>query len=97
MITGKQRASLRKQAHGMQPIFQIGKGGITDVLIEQLANALEARELIKITILETAMLDTKETCNELAAKLGAEPVQAIGSKFVLYKQARQPKNRKIEI
>lgn len=96
MITGKQRANLRKQAHGMQPIFQIGKGGITDVLIEQLANALEARELIKITILETALLDTKETCNEIAEKLGAEPVQAIGSKFVLYKQAKNPKNRKIE-
>ena len=43
------------------------------------------------------MLDTKETCNELAARLGAEPVQAIGSKFILYKRARQPKNRKIEI
>lgn len=97
MITGKQRAGLRKLAHGMQPIFQIGKGGITDVLVEQIANALEARELIKITILETAMLDTKETCNELAARLGAEPVQAIGSKFILYKRARQPKNRKIEI
>lgn len=97
MITGKQRAALRKMAHGMQPIFQIGKGGITDELLKQLANALEARELIKITILETALLDTKETCNSLAKELGAEPVQAIGSKVVLYKKARQEKNRKIEI
>ncbi len=97
MITGKQRASLRKMAHGMQPIFQIGKGGITDELLNQLANALEARELIKISILETAMLDTKETCNLLAKELLAEPVQAIGSKIVLYKRARQEKNRKIEL
>lgn len=97
MITGKQRANLRKMAHGMQPIFQIGKGGITDEILKQLANALEARELIKITILETALLDTKETCNSLAKDLNAEPVQAIGSKVVLYKQARQQKNRKIEL
>lgn len=97
MITGKQRAYLRKMAHGMQPIFQIGKGGITDELIKQLSNALEARELIKISILETALLDTKETCNLLAEKLMAEPVQAIGSKVVLYKRARQEKNRKIEL
>lgn len=96
MITGKQRATLRKMAHGMQPIFQIGKGGITDVLIEQLDRAIEARELIKITILETALLDTRETCDEIAKRLGAEPVQSIGSKFVLYRQAKNVKNRKIE-
>lgn len=97
MITGKQRATLRKMAHGMQPIFQIGKGGITDVLIEQLDRAIEARELIKITILETALLDTRETCDEIAKRLGAEPVQSIGSKFVLYRQAKNAKNRKIEL
>lgn len=97
MITGKQRAGLRKMAHGMQPIFQIGKGGITDELIKQLENAIEARELIKVTILETALLDTKETCNMIAKRLNAEPVQAIGSKFVLYRRARQEKNRKIEL
>ena len=97
MITGKQRATLRKMAHGMQPIFQIGKGGITDVLIEQLDHAIEARELIKVTILETALLDTRETCDEIAKRLGAEPVQSIGSKFVLYRQAKNAKNRKIEL
>ena len=97
MITGKQRATLRKMAHGMQPIFQIGKGGITDVLIEQLDRAIEARELIKITILETALLDTRETCAEIAKRRGAEPVQSIGSKFVLYRQAKNAKNRKIEL
>ena len=97
MITGKHRATLRKMAHGMQPIFQIGKGGITDVLIEQLDRAIEARELIKVTILETALLDTRETCDEIAKRLGAEPVQSIGSKFVLYRQAKNAKNRKIEL
>ncbi len=96
-VTGKQRAYLRKLANGIDPVFQIGKGGITDVIIDQLRLALDARELIKVTILETAMLDTKETCNEIAAMLGAVPVQAIGSKFVIYKKSSKEKNRKIEI
>jgi RNA-binding protein len=97
MITSKQRAYLRKQANAVEPVFQIGKGGITDVLLTQLSNALDARELIKIHVLESAMLDIKPTCNEVAQKLGAEPVQAIGSKFVLYRQAPKEKNRKIEL
>lgn len=97
MITSKQRAFLRKEANGIAPIFQIGKGGVTDEIIAQLANALEARELIKVHILETAMLDVKTTCNEVAQRLKAEPVQAIGSKFVLYKRANKEKNRVIEL
>ena len=96
-MTTKQRAYLKSLAMTMDPIFQIGKGGITDVLIEQLANALEARELIKVHILETAFLDVKPACNEIAQRLGAEPIQAIGSKFVLYKPAEDKKNRKIEL
>ena len=97
MITSKQRAYLRKLANGIEPIFQIGKGGVSDELLKQLAIALEARELIKVHILETALLDTKSATNEIAVALGAEPVQAIGSKFVLYKQAKNVKNRKIEL
>lgn len=95
MITSKQRAFLRKEANGLEPIFQIGKGGITDEIIVQLSKALDARELIKVHILETALLDTKTACNEIAERLGAEPVQAIGSKFVLYRRAEKEKNRKI--
>ncbi len=97
MITSKQRAYLRKLANGTQPVFQIGKGGITEELVNQLGIVLEARELIKVHILETALLDTKAACDEIAARLRAEPVQAIGSKFVLYRQARAEKNRKIEL
>ncbi len=95
MITGKQRAFLRKMANSLDPVFIIGKEGISDVTVRQIADVLEARELIKIKILESAFLDTKATCNEMAARLGAEPVQAIGSKFVLYRQAEKEKNRKI--
>lgn len=87
MITSKQRAKLRGMANGIPAILQIGKGGICDNLIKQIDDALKARELVKITILETAMLDTKSTCNELAKILKAEPVQAIGFKFVLYRRS----------
>ena len=97
MITSKQRAYLRKLANPISPIFQIGKGGITEELIVQLGNALEARELIKIHVLETAMLDVKTSINELAENLNAEPVQAIGSKMVIYKEARKQENRKIQL
>ena len=95
MISSKQRAFLRKEANGILPVFQIGKGGITDELLRQLNNALEARELIKVHILETAMLEPKQTLNSIAERLGAEPVQAIGSKIVLYKKAEKEKNRVI--
>ena len=97
MLTSKQRAYLRALANGIDPIFQIGKGGVSDELINQLAGARELRELIKGRILETAMLDTKETANEVAARLKADPVQAIGSKFVIYKRANKEQHRKIEL
>lgn len=95
MITSKQRAYLRKLANEIDPIFQIGKGGISDELLNQLSNALEARELIKIHVLENSLLDTKATCNEVAERLSAEPVQAIGSKFVIFRPARKTQERKI--
>lgn len=97
MITGKQRAYLRKIGHDMHPIFQIGKEGISDTVIVAIDEALEKREIIKIAILETAMLDTRETCDEIARRLLAEPVQSIGNKFVLYRKSSNEKNRKIEL
>lgn len=95
MITGKQRAALRKLANPIPAILQIGKGGINDNFLKQVDDALEARELVKISILETAMLDTKATCNYVAECLHAEPVQAIGSKFVVYRESKE--NKTIEI
>lgn len=97
MITSKQRARLRAMANTLSPIAQIGKGGITENVISQLEEALEAHELIKVTVLETALLSAREACEECAAKLDAEPVQCIGLKFVIFRQAREPKKRKIEI
>ncbi|MCC8168780.1 MAG: ribosome assembly RNA-binding protein YhbY, partial [Oscillospiraceae bacterium] len=93
----KQRAYLRKLAHDLEPIFQIGKDGISGQLIDGLDKALEKREIIKVHILESALLETKTTCNDLAEKLNAEPVQAIGNKFILYRMSEDEKNRKIEL
>ena len=97
MITGKQRAYLRKIGHDMQPILQIGKEGLSDTVIVAVDEALEKREIIKVSILETAMLDTRATCDELAKRLLAEPVQAIGNKLILYRKSSNEKNRKIEL
>ncbi|ABR48465.1 protein of unknown function UPF0044 [Alkaliphilus metalliredigens QYMF] len=95
MLTGKQRSYLRKLANGIRPVTQIGKAGITDSLLEQLELTLASRELIKVSILETSLLDTKETANEVSTKLRAEFVQAIGNKFVIYRKAYE--NPQIEL
>lgn len=97
MITGKQRAFLRKLGHDLQPIIQIGKEGLSDTVVNAIDEAIEKRELIKVAILETAMLDTRATCDETANRIAAEPIQAIGNKFILYRRAGNEKNRKIEI
>ena len=91
MITSKQRAYLRGQANTLEPIFQLGKGGITDNFIKQLDDALEARELIKIHLLDASFLDARETVDTLARLTGAEAVQAIGSKIVLYRESKNKK------
>ena len=88
-MTSKERAGFRSLANTMQPIFQIGKNGILDNTIKQLDDALEARELIKITVLETAGENTRDLAHEVAKKVNAEVIQVIGSKFVLYRKARK--------
>lgn len=95
MITGKQRAYLRGLANTMDPIFQIGKNGIEDAFLTQLEEALEARELIKIKVLENSGLAAREASDEICRKIGCEGIQAIGSKIVLYKKSE--KKPKIEL
>lgn len=91
-ITSKQRAQLRGIAAGEDTIFQVGKGGINESLIQSVTNALKARELIKGRVLENSLLTAREACDALAEACGAEPVQVIGSKFVLYKKnEKEPK------
>ena len=87
MITSKQRAYLRGLANTMSPIFQIGKNGIEETFLKQVTDALEARELIKINVLENSDLSAREASNEICEAIGCEGVQAIGSKIVLYKKS----------
>ena len=89
MITSKQRAYLRGLSNNYDTIFQVGKGGITDNIITQMSDALKARELVKGRVLENSLLTAREACDQLAETCRAEPVQVIGSKFVLYKRNEQ--------
>ena len=98
MLTSKQRAQLRGMASTKDTILQIGKGGITENVVTQAKDALKARELIKGRVLENSMLTAREACEELARLCLAEPVQAIGTKFVLYKENREmDKTKKIRL
>ncbi|MBR4224060.1 MAG: ribosome assembly RNA-binding protein YhbY [Oscillospiraceae bacterium] len=92
MLTSKQRAYLRGLASTEDPITQVGKNGITDNLIEQVNNALKARELVKLSVLDTAPVTPQEAAAELAEACKAEVVTTIGSKLVLFKRnAQEPK------
>ncbi len=86
MLTSKQRASLRACANKMETIIQVGKDGINDNLIAQTDSALEARELIKLRVLETAPLTSREAAFELADATNSESVQIIGTRFVLFRR-----------
>lgn len=91
MLTGKQRRYLKGIANSMPTIFQVGKGGITDNVVRQFGEALEARELVKGTVLKNSELEVRAACEEIAQRLGAEIVQVIGSRFVLYRESRENK------
>jgi len=96
-MTSKQRAYLKGLAMKLDTIFQIGKSGISDEICNQLLNALNARELIKIKILETCPTNVKETADLIAKGTGAEIVQTIGLKIVLFRVSDNEKNRTIDI
>lgn len=96
-MTSKQRSYLKSLAVNLDTIFQIGKGGISEELCSQLLNALNARELIKIKTLETSPLSAREAGEEIASTIGAEVVQVIGTKIVLFRVSDNEKNRKIDL
>ncbi len=92
MLIGKQRAYLRSLASGLDTIFQFGKGGVGEEAVNQLSNALEARELIKCRVLPNSGLDPYETANRLAEMLNADVVQVIGTRFSLYRPSEKLRN-----
>lgn len=95
-LTSKQRAQLRGLANGLDTIVHIGKDGIGENLVAQANEALEARELVKCRVLESAMLTAREACEQLAKLTRSEPVQVIGTKFVLYRETHK-KDKKDKI
>ena len=94
-MTSKQRSYLMKLASSIDPIFQIGKSSVTPELAAAVEEALEARELIKLHVLKNCFEDGRTLANQLAEATYAEVVQVIGKKIVLYREARDPKKRKI--
>ena len=95
MLNSKQRAYLRSLSNNLDTIFQIGKGGIGEEICLQISNALEARELIKIRVLDNSGYTAKEAAGEIAEKIGCDVVSCVGTKFVLYKES--VKKKRIEL
>lgn len=95
MLNSKQRAYLRGLAMKISPVFQIGKAGIGDEAVNQISNALEARELVKITVLDNSGYTAGEAAEELSALLKCDVVTTIGAKIVLYRESQ--KKKRIEL
>jgi len=95
MLTGKQKRFLRSKAHHLSPIFQVGKGGVNENMIKQISEALEARELLKVSVLQNFDGDKNEAAEELARGTDAELVQVIGNIIVLYRESVE--NKQIQL
>ena len=94
-LTSKQRAQLRGLASTAETVVTIGKGGLTEEVIDSVRKVLKARELIKCKVLETCDLTPREACEALCESCKADPVQVIGTKFVVFK--RNPNDPKIDL
>lgn len=95
-MTTRQRAILRSMCNTLEPVLHIGKDGITDNLVKQCWDALEARELIKVTVQRGAPYTAREACEALCERVHAEPVQVIGNRFSIYRQAREDSRIRLE-
>ena len=96
-MTGKERANWRAKANHLEPLFQVGKGGMSDMLIKQTDDALRARELIKVKVLlESSPITPRETADQLAAATGAEVIQVIGGVIVLYRESPELKEKALQ-
>lgn len=95
MLTGKQKRYLRSEAHHLKPIFQIGKSGVNDNMVQQIKEALEKRELIKVSVLQNCLTDKETVAEQLAEQAEAHIVQIIGNSIVVYKESLE--NKSIEL
>ncbi|MBQ8881574.1 MAG: YhbY family RNA-binding protein [Oscillospiraceae bacterium] len=94
MLTSKERAELRSQATTIDTTLMVGKGGVTDAVIAEAENQLNARELVKGKVLEGAMMTPREVCDEICQYTGAEGVAVIGTKFVIYRFSQQLRDQR---
>ena len=97
MLTSKQRSKLKSIAANLSPVTQIGKGGITENLLNTLSEALEAREIIKVNVLQNAEADADTIAQNVAELLGAEVVYVIGRKAVFYRRSSRKDFEHIEL
>lgn len=95
MLTSRQKKHLRAASHHIQPIFQVGKAGVNDNMTTQINEALEKRELIKVSILQNCFEDNQEVANEIVEATDAHIVQVIGNTIILYKESEE--NKQIEL
>ena len=95
MLTSKERAYLRSLSQNLDTIFQIGKGGIGEETVNQISNALEARELIKARVLDNSGYTAREAAEVISEAVGADVVSCVGTKFVLYRESK--KKKRIEL
>ncbi len=95
MLNSKQRAKLKSIASSENAIFQIGKGGVGEAAVKSISDALEARELVKISVLDNTDTDPREAAEEIADMTYSEVVTVIGRKIILYKEASKPEKRRI--
>ena len=89
MLTSKQRADLRSEANTLDTTLMVGKGGVTQSVLDEAKTQLEARELVKGRVLESALLTAREACDAICEGTGADGVQCVGSKFVIYKKSEK--------
>ena len=89
MMTSKQRAYLKGLAMTIEPVFNIGKAGVTPEVIEAIREAIDKRELIKVGVLKNCMDDPKEMANIIAERSQSQVVQVIGKKIILYKESKE--------
>ena len=97
MLKGKQKRQLRALAHHLTPIFQVGKSEVNSEMVQGIRDALEKRELLKVSILQNCEEDKDEVAKVLSERTSSELVQVIGHTIVLYKQSSKEKYRKIEL
>ncbi|MDD2320336.1 MAG: ribosome assembly RNA-binding protein YhbY [Geobacteraceae bacterium] len=91
MLNGKQKRFLRGIGHGLNPVILVGKGEVSESLVEETIAALESHELIKVKILESCLMDRHEVAAALAEASTAEVAQVLGRTFLLYRKAKEPK------